>query len=247
MRARVTHFLASGRRALDAPEVPSWRRKYSSPALLGLYRQLIPHLKTHASGRVLDVGCGTMPYRRFVEGAGAVTEYRGVDLEPRGPGVTLIPGIHRIEGVGDGECDTVLCTEVLEHVSNPGPALAEIRRVLRTGGILVLSVPFLARLHEEPHDYFRYTEHGLRHLLTQYGFKIREIRTTGSVFSFLGHQVASVLVASTTGIPLVRDFIIFFSALLVTVPCQALDQIFLPWRILPLGYVAVAEKTSLPG
>jgi SAM-dependent methyltransferase len=246
MRRAITNsvpsLLARGRRALDRTEVPYWRRKYSSPALLGLYSKLVPRLVANARGVLLDVGCGTMPFRRFVDGRSAVTEYHGVDVELRGPGVTLISGVDRMEGIGDETCEIVLCTEVLEHVSDPGSALAEISRVLKDNGVLLLSVPFLARLHEEPHDYFRYTEHGLRYLLMQHGFSVREIVPTGSLFSFLGHQIASVALATTGQIPLLRDVVFWINALLVVIPCQMVDRWLLPARMLPLGYVVVAEK-----
>ena len=69
----------------------------------------------------------------------------------------------------------MLCTQVLEHVAEPAAVLAELRRVLRDGGELWLTVPFVGELHEEPHDHYRYTSHGLRGLCERAGFG--EIRT----------------------------------------------------------------------
>ena len=71
--------------------------------------------------------------------------------------------------------DAVVSTQVLEHVAEPLLVLRELHRVLRPAGKLYLTVPFVGELHEEPHDFFRYTPHGLRHLLTSAGFQVNAI------------------------------------------------------------------------
>lgn len=68
----------------------------------------------------------------------------------------------------DNHFDSVFLIEVLEHVHNPHKAVSEIYRVLKPGGILVFSVPFIFPIHDRPHDYFRYTKYGLQLLLRDY-------------------------------------------------------------------------------
>ncbi len=87
--------------------------------------------------------------------------------------------------------DSAICLEVLEHVSNPFVAVGEIAKLLKPGGVLILSVPHLSRVHEAPHDYFRYTRYGIQSVLESSGFEFLEMRPTSSLFSFLGHQWAS--------------------------------------------------------
>ena len=140
--------------------------------------------------------------------------------------------------------DTILCCEVLEHLPRPELALAELYRLLRPGGHLILSVPFLCRLHEEPHDYFRFTEHGLAELLSRQGFVVNAIVPTGGLFSFLGHQVSSVLMASVWRVPLLREVTMVLNAGLVVAPSRALDRLSGVVRSLPVGYVVVAAKTD---
>jgi len=215
------------------------RRRLWSPVAFGLYAALLPRLR-HASGRLLDVGCGSMPYRQYVPPG--VTSYEGMDVEARTAGVTYIGDAQDMSQIMAESYDMVLCSEVLEHLPRPEAAIAEMARILKPSGQLLLSVPFLSRLHEEPHDYFRYTEHGLRALLERHEFEVLEITTIGSVFSFLGHQISTLLVVGTWTVPVVRELMFGLNAALIALPCRLLDRLPGLARKLPAGYVAVAMK-----
>lgn len=96
-----------------------------------------------------------------------------LDIDPAS-GCTHIGDIcRRVPSIEDGRFDYVICTEVLEHVLQPFDAVAEIRRMLRPGGRLVLSTPFDFRIHGPLPDCWRFTEHGLRALLAD--FRILEL------------------------------------------------------------------------
>jgi SAM-dependent methyltransferase len=130
-------------------------------------------------GEVLDIGCGSKPYRPLLIGA---TGYVGLDSDPtRGPDVV---GSALDLPFQDASFDSVLCNEVIEHVPDPQLALREIHRVLRPGGLLYLTAPQAWGLHYEPEDYFRYTKYGISHLLNKAGFQLFEIRQMGGLFSF---------------------------------------------------------------
>jgi SAM-dependent methyltransferase len=71
----------------------------------------------------------------------------------------------------------------MEHVPEPSQFLGEIYRVLKPGGVVIMTTPFLVPLHEEPHDYYRYTRHAIQYLLTKSGFKNIEIEPFGEYFA----------------------------------------------------------------
>jgi SAM-dependent methyltransferase len=130
---------------------------------------------------VVDVGSGTSPYRGFVS---AFRHYVGVD-RPGRPDSGSHPDVFGAAAalpLRDAVADAVLCTEVIEHVPDPGALVAESARVLKPGGALVLSAPFTWHLHDEPHDYWRFTEYGLRLLCERAGLRVIAVRATNRYF-----------------------------------------------------------------
>jgi SAM-dependent methyltransferase len=123
-------------------------------------------IAAHASSlRTLDIGAQNGPY--------AVHFPRRIALDiKRGMGVQIIGDAQSL-GIADSSFEVVLCTEVLEHLPEPQRAIDEIFRVLAPGGQLLLTTRFLFPIHDAPHDYFRFTKYGLRHLLRR--FEILEL------------------------------------------------------------------------
>lgn len=161
----------------SAPKERPWHFKWlATHDLHRDLRALLPAL----GGRVLDLGCGSKPYRDWF---GNVAHYTGADIAP-GPEVDVVLTPGEPLPFADGAFDALLCTQVLEHVADLGQTLAEIRRVLAPGGLLLVSVPFLFNLHGAPHDYRRFTEYGVAGLLTG-GMEIIELRRQGGIGSTL--------------------------------------------------------------
>lgn len=143
----------------------------------------------YITGRVLDVGCGKRPFGQFLPQT--VTEYVGQDNDP-----AVNPDIlgDATDIAADSErFDTVLCNEVLEHVYQPREVLSEIHRVLKPGGHVYITVPMMWCLHYEPYDFWRYTPHSLRKILTEAGFEIKELERSGGIFSVIGQRLSDVL------------------------------------------------------
>jgi len=142
--------------------------------LSALARDVDGALTRYARGSLLDVGCGARPYEdpkyRLERWIGFDThENEAADIHGFAYDIPL-----EAESV-----DTVLCTQVLEHLETPDVALAEFNRVLKPGGHLVLTVPQYWPLHEEPRDFFRYTEIGLDRTIAAAGFEVLERRKQG--------------------------------------------------------------------
>ncbi len=144
-----------------------------------LVRRRIDHfLQAHAtSERTLDVGGGSGPYKKYFPNRVCI------DAEA-GEGVDAVGDAHDLSRFRDGEFARVLCTEVLEHLHTPQKAVDEMRRVLASGGILVLTTRFIFPLHNVPDDYFRFTRYGLAHLFREW--KRVEVREEGTTMEALG-------------------------------------------------------------
>lgn len=91
--------------------------------------------------------------------------------------------------------DTVLCTEVLEHVPDPKLVLDELVRVVRPGGRVILTVPFLYQIHEEPYDYWRFTVFGLRNLLRSRGLEVKYIGLRGGPMEVIADSMSKFMLA----------------------------------------------------
>jgi SAM-dependent methyltransferase len=236
--------LRSKRRKIDQDVRAAGARRYLSPAFYGQYTAVAAAFGS-LFGRVLDVGCGIMPYAELLPPQ--VTVYHGLDITVRDSRPTLIGDVQSLGMLCDACYDSVVCLEVLEHVPDPAHAVAEIARILADDGVLVLSVPHLSRLHEIPHDYYRYTEYGLRHLLDSNGFVVQKLWIRGGIFSFLGHQVATVLLGLAWDLRGLGGLVRWLNRWLLTWPCYRLDQFGAQQHLFPLGYVVVARRVCRPG
>lgn len=157
--------------------------------LLTIYQFLRRNLAA-CKGRVLDVGAGEAPWRELLKDV----EYVGVDVEVAPEfGMRRKAEITYYDGntlpFEDESFDYVLCTEVLEHVPEPRRFLADVNRVLRTSGSLVLTVPWSARLHHTPHDYTRFTRFGLDLLLKAAGFSEIVIEERGNDVAVIANKL----------------------------------------------------------
>ena len=151
-----------------------------------------------ASGDLLDIGCGNKPYRSLF--AGRIRRHIGVDYLP-----ALFSSSGGIRNAADvfadalylpfpeGCFDTVLCTQVLEHVPEPWKALEAMTRVLKPGGTLILTVPQEWGIHRAPYDFYRFTRYGLAYLVQHSGMHVEYIRARGGFWAMMGQRISGYL------------------------------------------------------
>jgi ubiquinone/menaquinone biosynthesis C-methylase UbiE len=141
-------------------------------------------------GDVLDVGCGLSPYRFLLDAR--TTQYVGVDIldaerfDYANPGIVSFDGEHI--PFPDGRFDAVICTEVLEHVANYQQLVDEIHRVMKVGAEAIVTVPWSARFHYVPYDFFRYTPSSLSTIFA--GFAESSITPRGTDISVIASKLA---------------------------------------------------------
>ena len=185
----------------------SWRnrlenrlRRFLDLQMGTIWRDLRPELAT-AQGSVLDIGCGAQVYRDLVPDSVA---YQGIDTQDAQARFEYsVPDTQYFAGddwgVPEASFDTALCTEVLEHIPDPVALLARTWRCLRPGGRLLLTVPFAARWHFIPHDYWRYTPSGLHLLLTAAGFEDIHIAARGTPVTVACYKAMALLLGLLFG------------------------------------------------
>jgi SAM-dependent methyltransferase len=134
------------------------------------------------SGRLLDYGCGRMPYKEYILENSGVTEYIGLDIENALNYGDVKPDVTwngKTIPLPDASFDVVVATEVFEHVHDPEQSLREIHRVLTQGGLLFFTVPYVWPLHEAPNDEHRFTPFALEKIFKRALFSEAEIKPTG--------------------------------------------------------------------
>lgn len=193
------------------------------------------------SGKLIDVGCGKMPYKSYFPN---VERYVGVDQVKqssiRDDADFIAADINKLP-FRDGEFDIVLLNQVIEHVSEPAQLLKEIRRILVDKGTLILTAPQMGRLHGEPDDYYRFTKYGLTFLLERQGFVINFIESQGGFWRAMGSHLNFYIINTTSENRVIKAFV--RRAIISPVSSVAcyLDKTFF-WNLDTLGYNLIAVK-----
>jgi SAM-dependent methyltransferase len=195
----------------------------------------------YASGILVDYGCGNSPYLPLFQDR--ITKYIGVDVTQNASNsvhVVVLPG-EKLP-FNDGSIDTILSTQVLEHVQNPQMYILEVARVLKRGGYCILTCPASYMLHEEPDDYYRYTRYGLEHLLTTSGLRVLTIATSGGAWRMMGQTFLNHRsFGRTWRIPILSSAFHYPVIVVVNALCGILDRLNTNEKD-PSNYMLVAQK-----
>jgi len=144
----------------------------------------VKRARPYAHGTLLDVGCGSMRARRWFEGW--ITRYIGIDLDTS----QYLEG-GRLDAYArgeelpfkDGSIDSVLGLSVLTYAPEPQRMIDEAYRVLSPGGTLIMEFTQMVPVHNEPHDYFRFTRYGAEWMLKRAGFEVVEATAVGGLMT----------------------------------------------------------------
>jgi SAM-dependent methyltransferase len=135
------------------------------------------------SGTLLDIGCGKMPYREHIMAKSKLSSYVGLDIDAALQYDAKVKPDFFWDGsrmpFEENQFECAMATEVLEHCPDPRIVLSESFRVLKPGGFIFCTIPFLWPLHEVPYDEFRYTPFAMERFLKDAGFINVDIRATG--------------------------------------------------------------------
>jgi SAM-dependent methyltransferase len=203
-------------------------------------KNLEKFLERHAtSKRVLDIGSGGSSYHRFFPNR------LSVDINPDCK-PDIVANAHHLP-FKDGEFEVILSTEMLEHVEDPFQVERELRRVVSSRGILILSTRFVFPLHETPHDYWRFTKYGLKELFKEWD--IIEIQAETKNFSTMGALLQRICYQSRLKMNKLTKIFIFFVAWILSHLDWLTKEEFgdikkgvSETELMPTGYYIVCQK-----
>ena len=225
---------------------PNWISIFINPffyprlSLLRIMKKYAPLLK----GELLDFGCGSKPYESlFVN----VSKYTGVDIENESHDHSNENIDFYYDGTtlpfADESFDSLLSSEVFEHVPHLEHTMKELTRVLKKGGQILITVPFSFPEHEMPHDYRRLTYGGVQQILLDHGLEIKSFQKYGSyskvVFQLIIMYIHDFIYVKNKYVNLILNLIFIF-------PIQLISALFslitIPNRSLYFGTVVLAQK-----
>ena len=215
--------------------------------ILTIYKDVKKRLPAY-KGNILDIGCGQSPYKFLLNKKD--TQYFGIDIVEANEFGYNNPDITAFDGKNipfeDNKFDAVICTEVLEHVREFQYLIDEIYRTARKGADIIVTIPWSARYHYIPYDYFRYTPSSLK---TMFGkFSETTITNRGTDFSVIGSKI--IVLFFRGFFPDKSWKYIFLPIYLVCLPILIVAVIIAHLAIIlnigsvddPLGYTIVLKK-----
>ena len=234
------------------PDLMAGVRRFFDIQAGSIWRDLAPILKS-VKGTVVDVGSGAQPYRRLLP---ADVTYIGIDTASAKSNFGYeMPDTLYFSGdtwpVSGRIADLILCTETMEHVFDTRQFLGEVARCINSNGLFVATVPFSARWHFIPNDYWRFTPSTLRRLLEDAGFHRISVYARGNEYTVAAYKVMALILkclmpqgGSALSRALLRLTGFFLLPLFVLLAVVANLSLRTPGGDDCLGYTVVAERSA---
>ena len=195
-------------------------------------------IENYASGPLADLGCGKVPlYGMYRDRVTDVTCIDWPCSHHQSPHIDILADLNIPLDLERESFDTVIASDVIEHLHNPRALFCSAYHLLRRGGKLIIGVPFLYWIHEEPYDFHRYTRFALEKMTSDAGL------VTISLVSYAGapEVLADILIKTLAPWPRLVKFAYVFSRALLSL--SRVRQLSSMTRdVMPMGYLLVAEK-----
>ncbi|MDJ0677983.1 MAG: class I SAM-dependent methyltransferase [Calothrix sp. MO_167.B42] len=199
-------------------------------------------INQHARGILLDLGCGNVPlYDMYkdkvidnicVDWGNSLHKNSYLDYEF---------DLNAEIPLKSEQFDTILITDVLEHIANPNKLMSEVARLLKPSGKIILTVPFLYWLHEQPYDYFRYTAFALNMFCQTNNLTVVELEPYGGAPEVILDIIAKHISFLQKKSAFASQIHLFLSRTLMSSSfVQKLSS--KTAKIFPLGYYLIASK-----
>lgn len=203
---------------------------------------------------VLDAGAGSQPYRKHF----GHCRYEAADFEKVNKGYarsTYVCDLAQIP-VEDGRFDAVVLSQVMEHLPDPVAVLKELHRVTKPGGLMFYSGPLWFEEHEQPYDFYRYTQFALRHLFAKSNFEVEDLRWVEGYIATVTRQLrrmASALPLSYSayggglaGVPvyMLGIFLKIFARLTAFAFAHAASRARYTDKGYPINYLAIVRRSA---
>ncbi len=201
---------------------------------------------------MLDAGAGEAPYKHLF----SHVLYESADFEqvnkPYAKSTYVCDLCEHIP-VEDGRFDYIVFNQTMEHLDRPQEALAELQRVLKSGGTILCTAPLFYEEHERPYDFFRYTQFAQRMMFSKAGFRIERVEWLEGFFGTCGYMLQTVFLyvpnrITGSAILLVLAPLLIFMRLAALLGSAIFYRLDMRWKItaagFPKNYVVVASKSD---
>lgn len=210
--------------------------------------QAIEDAAPQAHGVLLDIGCGEKPYRKVF--APFVEKHLGLEYSPESgyrANLADFCGDAMCLPMGNSTVDTILCTEVLEHLPNPEKAIAEFARILRPNGVIITTAPFFFPIHDA-WDFFRYSHDGIAELMRQNDLKVETVKplsgtavTLALLFNIYWFELGFMWTKWLYPIGVVLRPVLLLICFIINV-IGGIFEVLLPSRHMSFNHITVARK-----
>jgi SAM-dependent methyltransferase len=235
-------------RQTNVPRLNDWHIRTKDPHYIHLYfliNDIKEAIEKYARGNFLDLGCGNKPYETLYKPK--TQSQIGCDVIQSDKDRVDVICLATDLKFDANSFDSILCTQVLEHVYDHHTMMKEISRVLKPGGHIILTVPFAWEKHEEPYDFFRFTPHALKMLFEEAGLVIDYIKPNGGKWAAIYQLRTNMLYHSFSKRK--GFFLKLKKMLFMELRLTQLRNLFAIWldkkfrdEIFTLNYIVVAHK-----